>query len=95
MKKENKEKRYEKPKVTRIRLDARTAVLGFCKNSPGTGPAEIAPVVAEVPPIVAEVAPVLTQLVAILAPVPRLRLLRERDAAHREQGRGLSNTGGT
>jgi hypothetical protein len=27
---------YEKPKVTRIKLDARCAVLGFCKTG-GTG----------------------------------------------------------
>ncbi len=30
---------YEKPKVTRIRLDARCAVLGFCKTTGGNGPA--------------------------------------------------------
>jgi hypothetical protein len=36
---ENKEKKeYEKPKVTRIKLDARTAVLGICKTSGAGGP---------------------------------------------------------
>jgi len=38
MEKEDKEKRYEKPKVTKIRLDARTAVLGFCKTISSGGP---------------------------------------------------------
>jgi len=31
-------KPYEKPKVTRITLDAKTAVLGFCKNYGSVGP---------------------------------------------------------
>jgi hypothetical protein len=29
---------YEKPKLTRIRLDAKCAVLGFCKTSGKAGP---------------------------------------------------------
>jgi hypothetical protein len=33
-------KTYEKPKVTRIRLDARCAVLGFCKSTGGNGPGD-------------------------------------------------------
>jgi len=36
---EEKEKKpYEKPEVTRINLDARTAVLGICKTSGAGGP---------------------------------------------------------
>jgi hypothetical protein len=31
-------KQYEKPKVTRIKLDAKTAVLGICKTSGAGGP---------------------------------------------------------
>ena len=33
-------KKYEKPEVTRITLDAKCAVLGFCKtyNTGGAGP---------------------------------------------------------
>ena len=31
-------KQYEKPKITRIKLDARTAVLGICKTSGAGGP---------------------------------------------------------
>ena len=31
-------KTYEKPKITRIKLDARTAVLGICKTSGAGGP---------------------------------------------------------
>ena len=31
-------KAYEKPRLTRIRLDAKCAVLGFCKNSSFFGP---------------------------------------------------------
>ena len=31
-------KRYEKPKVTKINLDAKTAVLVFCKTSGSVGP---------------------------------------------------------
>lgn len=33
-----KRKRYEKPKVTRINLDAKCAVLGFCKTDGSLGP---------------------------------------------------------
>ena len=33
-----KKKSYEKPKVTRIKLDAKGAVLGFCKTSSSLGP---------------------------------------------------------
>ena len=29
---------YEKPKLTKIRLDAKCAVLGFCKTSGKKGP---------------------------------------------------------
>ena len=29
---------YERPKLTRIRLDAKCAVLGFCKTSGKAGP---------------------------------------------------------
>lgn len=40
MEKDQKKKKYEKPKVTRITLDAKCAVLGFCKQaSTGSGPA--------------------------------------------------------
>jgi len=40
MEKDHERKTYEKPKVTRIRLDAKCAVLGFCKqSSTGSGPA--------------------------------------------------------
>ena len=40
MEKDQKKKEYEKPEVTRITLDAKCAVLGFCKQvSTGTGPA--------------------------------------------------------
>jgi hypothetical protein len=36
---DSQKKKYEKPKVTRIRLDAKCAVLGFCKQaSTGSGP---------------------------------------------------------
>ena len=31
-------KEYEKPKITRIRLDATGAVLGFCKSTGSLGP---------------------------------------------------------
>ena len=31
-------KTYEKPKITRIKLDARTAILGICKTSGAGGP---------------------------------------------------------
>jgi hypothetical protein len=37
-----KKKEYEKPKVTRITLDAKCAVLGFCKQA-GTGSGPGAP----------------------------------------------------
>jgi hypothetical protein len=33
-----KKKNYIKPKITRIKLDAKTAVLGFCKTSGMAGP---------------------------------------------------------
>jgi len=33
-----KKKKYVKPAVTKIRLDAKCAVLGFCKVSGGSGP---------------------------------------------------------
>ena len=33
-----KKKNYEKPKLTKIRLDAKCAVLGFCKTSGKVGP---------------------------------------------------------
>ena len=36
--KKNKKKRYEKPKVTKINLDAKCAVLGFCKTAGNIGP---------------------------------------------------------
>ena len=37
---ENKEKKkYEKPQVTKIKLDAECAVLGFCKTNATIGPA--------------------------------------------------------
>ncbi len=36
---ENKKKKYEKPEVTRIDLDAKCAVLGFCKTMGSLGPA--------------------------------------------------------
>jgi hypothetical protein len=35
---EEKKKKYEKPKITKIRLDAKCAVLGFCKTSGKKGP---------------------------------------------------------
>jgi len=40
MEKDQRKKEYEKPKVTRITLDAKCAVLGFCKtyNTGGAGP---------------------------------------------------------
>jgi hypothetical protein len=37
--KRKKKKKYEKPRITKIRLDAECAVLGFCKNSGFGGPA--------------------------------------------------------
>ena len=33
-----KKKKYAKPQVTKIRLDAKCAVLGFCKMVGGSGP---------------------------------------------------------
>lgn len=33
-----KKKKYEKPRITKIRLDAECAVLGFCKNTGFGGP---------------------------------------------------------
>ena len=35
---EEKKKHYEKPKLTKIRLDAKSAELGFCKTSGKVGP---------------------------------------------------------
>jgi nitroimidazol reductase NimA-like FMN-containing flavoprotein (pyridoxamine 5'-phosphate oxidase superfamily) len=35
---EKKKKRYTKPKIKKIRLDARCAVLGFCKSNNHIGP---------------------------------------------------------
>jgi hypothetical protein len=35
---ENKKKKYRKPEVKKIKLDAKTAVLGFCKNGGQGGP---------------------------------------------------------
>ena len=34
----NKKKKYEKPKVTKIKLDPQCAVLGFCKATGIMGP---------------------------------------------------------
>jgi hypothetical protein len=40
MEEPKRKKEYEKPKVTRIALDAKCAVLGFCKQvTTGSGPA--------------------------------------------------------
>jgi hypothetical protein len=40
MEPDQKKKEYQKPEVTRITLDAKCAVLGFCKQvNTGTGPA--------------------------------------------------------
>ncbi|MGA1823943.1 MAG: hypothetical protein ACMUIP_04695 [bacterium] len=36
--KKNQKKKYEKPTVTKINLDAQCAVLGFCKSSSHIGP---------------------------------------------------------
>ena len=35
---ENKKKKYRKPEIKRIKLDAKTAVLGFCKSANNVGP---------------------------------------------------------
>jgi hypothetical protein len=35
---EKQKKKYEKPTVRKIKLDAKTAVLGFCKNTGFIGP---------------------------------------------------------
>ena len=35
---ETKKKKYEKPEAKRIHLDAKTAVLGFCKTTGSLGP---------------------------------------------------------
>ena len=35
---EKEKKKYEKPRVTRIKLDARTAVLAICKTTGVGGP---------------------------------------------------------
>jgi hypothetical protein len=34
---QKKKKKYQKPEVTRIRLDAKCAVLGFCKTTDTVG----------------------------------------------------------
>jgi len=34
----DKKKKYEKPKVTKVNLDAKCAVLGFCKINESVGP---------------------------------------------------------
>jgi hypothetical protein len=34
----HKKKKYHKPMVKKIKLDAKTAVLGYCKNSGQGGP---------------------------------------------------------
>ena len=34
----NKKKKYHKPEIKKITLDAKTAVLGFCKNASSVGP---------------------------------------------------------
>jgi hypothetical protein len=36
--KPKKKKKYEKPRITKIMLDAECAVLGFCKTSGSGGP---------------------------------------------------------
>ena len=33
-----KKKKYEKPEVKRVKLDAKCAVLGFCKHTGSLGP---------------------------------------------------------
>lgn len=38
MMEQKEKKQYEKPRITRIKLDARTAVLGICKTSGAGGP---------------------------------------------------------
>ena len=38
---EKEKKPYEKPKITRIKLDAKTAVLGVCKTAGAGGPSGI------------------------------------------------------
>lgn len=38
MEEDQKKKEYEKPKVTRIQLDAKCAVLGYCKTTSVAGP---------------------------------------------------------
>lgn len=35
---EKKKKKYIKPELTKIKLDAKCAVLGFCKINGGNGP---------------------------------------------------------
>jgi hypothetical protein len=37
---QEKKKKYEKPIITKIRLDAKCAVLGFCKTSGKIGPGQ-------------------------------------------------------
>jgi len=39
--KEKDKKKYEKPTVRKIRLDAKTAVLGFCKGPSILGPSGV------------------------------------------------------
>jgi hypothetical protein len=34
----NKKKKYRKPDIKKIKLDAKTAVLGFCKTGANLGP---------------------------------------------------------
>ena len=38
MKDKNNKQPYEKPKITRIELDSKCAVLGFCQSSGQSGP---------------------------------------------------------
>jgi hypothetical protein len=33
-----KKKKYEKPKVAKVKLDAKCSVLGFCKTNASVGP---------------------------------------------------------
>ncbi len=35
---DNKKKKYRKPEIKKIKLDAKTAVLGFCKVDANAGP---------------------------------------------------------
>ncbi len=38
MKSLKKKKKYVKPNITKVKLDAKCAVLGYCKNNSFTGP---------------------------------------------------------